>query len=241
MLGLVREAAIRWSWGSGRAIAGLLCCGLLLGESACQEMWKGTLQPDPRNCVANASVCGPAEACNRDTELCEQALELHAIEPMHGPSSGGSLVTFRGRGFLPGTTVSFGTPGAQAPVLLDSETELRAALPPSPSPGSCGPVPVRVSRPGGFTVSRGDLFSYSLQSVRFAAGRLIAQTPSTSTVFVVSYDLDGDGHADVLATAANHAGLDVLFGNGDGTFRATPRIPTAAGPYHITVGDVNGI
>lgn len=239
----MREAAIHSSWGPGRAIAGLFCCGLLLGESACRELWNRTLQPDPRNCIENPTACGPAEACNRGTELCEpapvpQALELHAVEPTRGPSSGGSTVKLRGRGFLPGTTVSFGTPGTAAySVSLDSESELRAELP--ASPGSCGPVPVRVSRPGGLTVSRDDLFYYSVQSVRFAAARLIAQTPSTSTVFVVPYDLDGDGHVDALATAYNHAGLDILFGNGDGTFRATPRIPTAAGPYHITVGDVN--
>ena len=234
----MRKAAVRSCWGWGRAIAGVSLCGLLLSQGACLELWDRTLQPDPRNCVESASVCGPAEVCNRDTELCEPALDLFAVEPKRGPSSGGSMIKLRGRGFLPGTTVSFGTPGTAAgPILLDSETELRATLP--PSLGTCGAIPVRVSRPGGFMASRDDLFSYTLQNVRFAAPRLIAQTPSTSTVYVVSQDLDGDGLADVLATAYNHGGLDVLLSNGDGTFRSTPRIPTASAPYHISVGDVN--
>src|SRR5262245_39748078 len=57
---------------------------------------------------------------------------------------------------------------------------------------------------------------------------------------IVTADLNGDGNLD-LATANDSANaVNVLLGNGDGTFQAPLQFATDAAPWHIAVGDVNG-
>jgi FG-GAP-like repeat len=57
-------------------------------------------------------------------------------------------------------------------------------------------------------------------------------------------DFDGDGKLDVIVTAANSSGLQlqVLFGNGDGTFRAgsIQSLPASAGLGDLVATDLNG-
>lgn len=100
------------------------------------------------------------EFCNPHTEVCEAQLDLTAISPARGPSSGGLPLTISGRSFNPGTKASFGMPPVVADALVvDSDTQLHATLP--PLPGACGPVPITPERPGGFSVARRDIFSYT--------------------------------------------------------------------------------
>jgi hypothetical protein len=58
-------------------------------------------------------------------------------------------------------------------------------------------------------------------------------------------DLNGDGHLDIVTTNQfdlnqRTAGIDVLFGNGDGTFQAPQFIPTGGLVGSVVAGDLNG-
>jgi hypothetical protein len=74
--------------------------------------------------------------------------------------------------------------------------------------------------------------------------------PTSITISLASLDVDRDGHPDLLAgfQRADFTGrrLEVLIGNGDGTFRdeTMRRLPTqdegSSWPYAIRVADVNG-
>jgi hypothetical protein len=57
-------------------------------------------------------------------------------------------------------------------------------------------------------------------------------------------DLQGDGHLDIVTTnvldSQGHPGIDVLFGNGDGTFQAPQFIRTDGFVNRVLAGDLNG-
>jgi hypothetical protein len=53
-------------------------------------------------------------------------------------------------------------------------------------------------------------------------------------------DLNHDGHLDALLSDYNNSSLDVLLGNGDGTFQAPLPYATSASPLGVTLADVNG-
>ncbi|MFO0575245.1 MAG: FG-GAP-like repeat-containing protein [Polyangia bacterium] len=207
---------------------------LLLAATSCQDLWGPTLEGNPRNCVANPGACTAEEVCNPGTELCEGGLALDTVEPRRVPLVGGSLVTLRGHGFFSGSRVSFGTLGSVVPAAILSDTEIRTTVPPG---RACGPVPIKVQRSWELSVQRDDLLSMYAPNVSFAPIRAIGPSPSTWSVYVTTHDLDRDGHLDVIATAYNHSGVDVLLGNGDGTFRFQPRLPTGAYPYQMVFGD----
>jgi hypothetical protein len=75
-----------------------------------------------------------------------------AVEPDSGPTSGGTQVTIKGAGFLPGATVTIGESADDVEVL--SETEMRATT----APGE-GVEEVLVADDGGVTGS-GPVFTY---------------------------------------------------------------------------------
>lgn len=212
------------------------CLACQLG---CQDLWSFTLEANPNNCVNLQGRCGPDLVCNSLTEICEPGLSLDSLTPPRGPTSGGTQLRIAGRGFLPGTQLRMGRPGAAVqPLEIASEQHLEFSLP--AAPGACGRVPIEVSRPGIESVRRDDLFSYFLSDLRFGARQPVGTSPSNSTTYLAAQDLNGDGLADVVATAYGHAGIDVYLGSADGSLQGLPRIPTGAGPYHIAIADVDG-
>lgn len=208
--------------------------------AGCHDLWRGNLSDNPDNCIQVPGACTELEFCNPHTEVCESRLDLTAVSPARGPSSGGLPLTITGRSFIPGTRVSFGMPAVAADALvLDSDTQLRATLP--PLPGACGPVPITAERPDGFSVTRRDLFSYFVGAVTFAAAKPLAlASPSNESVHLLTADFNRDGKADLVATAYNAGGIDVLLGDGAGGFTPQPRIPTGGNPYFLAVADVDG-
>lgn len=209
-------------------------------QTGCQDFWLAYGRDNPANCVQVPAACDDTQVCNSQTEVCVPRLDLDAVSPAFGPSSGGIELRGTGRGFTSGMTLSLGMPSRLVtPLNLDSQSELRASLPARPA--ACGPQLITITRPDGITVSRADLFSYYVGNVAFASGQPVAQPAlSTSTVYLISADLNRDGKADIVSTAYNHAGIDVLLGNGSGAFVSSQRIPTGAGPYHLAVADVDG-
>ncbi|HRI49843.1 MAG TPA: FG-GAP-like repeat-containing protein [Pseudomonadota bacterium] len=215
---------------------GSFCLACQLG---CQDLWSFTLQQNPNNCASLAGRCGPDSVCNSLTEICEPGLGLSSLTPPRGPTSGGTQLSISGRGFLPGTQLRMGQPGALVqPLEIASEQRLEFKLP--AAPGACGRVPIEVSRPGVESVRRDDLFSYFLSDLRFNGGQPVGTSTSNFTTYLAAQDLNGDGLADVVATAYGHAGIDVYLGSADGSLQSLPRIPTGAGPYHLAIADVDG-
>jgi hypothetical protein len=67
----------------------------------------------------------------------------------------------------------------------------------------------------------------------------------SSPTSVALADLNGDGHLDIVTTnqldpQTHAAGIDVLFGNGNGTFQAPQFIPTGGVVGSVLAADLNG-
>jgi hypothetical protein len=56
---------------------------------------------------------------------------------------------------------------------------------------------------------------------------------------IVIADVNNDGVPDILALSNANSTLQVLLGNGDGTFQAAKPYATAAGPVHLATADLN--
>lgn len=105
--------------------------------------------PGPAGTLAAVSVTNPsglsgtmADAYTWQTEGGGAPLTVSAVVPPQAPASGGIVVTVSGTGFLPGTTVSFGTYAAQT-VTFVSSTVLTVVTPAA----SAGLTDVVVERP----------------------------------------------------------------------------------------------
>jgi hypothetical protein len=57
---------------------------------------------------------------------------------------------------------------------------------------------------------------------------------------VVTADLNGDGHLDLITANAGSNNISVLLGNSNGTFGTAQTYATGAGPAAVAVGDFNG-
>jgi len=202
-------------------------------------VWRSALQENPNNCTNAERRCGPDSVCNSLTEICEPRLGLDSLAPSRGPSSGGPQLSISGRGFLPGTQLRMGQWGAPIePLEIVSEQRLSFSLP--AAPGVCGWAPVEVARPGIESARHEELFSYFLSDLRFSAGQPVGTSASNFTTYLVAQDLNGDGLADVAATAFGQTGIDIYLGSADGSLRSLPRVPTDAGSYHLAIADVDG-
>ncbi len=52
-------------------------------------------------------------------------------------------------------------------------------------------------------------------------------------------DFNGDGKPDLAAASWGHMDVDIMLGNGDGTFTAAPSVPLGVRPFSLAVGDFN--
>ncbi len=111
-------------------------------------------------------------------------LAVTAINPITGPTSGGTAVTISGSGFLSGAQVHFVSPAspsgtAATSVVIVSPTQLTAVTPASVADSS----DVRVTNPGGATATMLDGFTYvsnlTVTSVAPASGTTAGGTPVT--------------------------------------------------------------
>ena len=57
---------------------------------------------------------------------------------------------------------------------------------------------------------------------------------------IVAADFNGDGRTDLAIADPILDEVDILLGNGNGTFQALPPIPVAGGPYTLAVGQFTG-
>lgn len=164
------------------------------------------------------------------------------------PGGGGLTLAVTGTGFVDGATVNFDGVGL-ATTFVNSE-HLSAAIPAKDvATAKTASVTVVNPAPGG-GASNVDYFQVGAPetAVNFAKAPDLP-LPVNEVFGLAVADFDGDGKPDV-AVAAGAAGLAVVLGNGDGTFKAAPnpleRVPSPpfndfGSPYigPMTVGDFN--
>jgi hypothetical protein len=135
------------------------------------------------------SPTSPADAYTYDP-----APSVTGVDPTSGPEAGQNTVTIDGAGFLPGSSVLFGSV-ASSSVTYESATELEAVAPAHAS----GAVNVFVETPGGKSAtSSADVYHY-LSSAAFAAGFGILVRARTSSGALARIILSTFATLDALA------------------------------------------
>lgn len=191
-------------------------------------LFSSCYRTNPNNCVVSAGVCSATEICDVTSERCvdpttiacssvdcpsgsfcdqatqhcaiEYGLSITSIDKTYIKSSGGEVVTIKGTGFVPESTVFFnGTGGA---VSYISSTELRVTTPSRPSSTPCGRLPLRVANPGGVQKKVEGLFSYYVEGSKFTPS-LLSTTLSQGAERLTLADLTLDGKNDLLVTSSS--------------------------------------
>ncbi len=176
-------------------------------------------------------------------------LSVGAVSPSSGPTTGGTVLTITGTGFVSGATVSFGI-GFQpaASVTFISSTQLQATTPAS-NPDT---VNVNVTNPNGETATLLNAFSFVsaivISSVSPASGTTAGGTTvtvnGTSFLSGASVSFGGTNAASVsfvnstqltAVTPAHAAGpVEVRVTNPSGEFASLPNGFTYVGPVVVS-------
>ncbi|MBI3845338.1 MAG: VCBS repeat-containing protein, partial [Planctomycetes bacterium] len=163
---------------------------------------------------------------------------ISSVEPPYGPTSGGTLVTVRGAGFLDASrmTLRFGGAAATSLVVLDP-TMLQAITP----RGIQGAVDVSLATPLGTPILPGG-WIYGLAFPLFDAALDQFVTLGPSDIQVA--DLDQDGLLDVITCNELNGPATIAFyrGRGNGDFAPPESITVRTGntsPSSIALGDLD--
>ncbi len=187
---------------------------------------------------ANAHRCGRAEDCLSATcemNRCAPSIpSIVAVSPSKGPTTGGVTLRLTGSGFVAGLTAKVDGIAAMG-VTRTSATEVTFILP--PNPGAIGTASIALTNPDGTSTSNTNLFSYYTDTLAFAPARGLAT--GAVPFSLVTADFNRDGKPDLAVAAYADSVVDVLLGNGDGTFAATAPYHVGMSPNWVAVGDFN--
>jgi hypothetical protein len=148
------------------------------------------------------------------------------------PGGAGFTLTVNGTGFTPQSVVEWN--GVPLLTLDVSSAQLTASVPASDI-ATAGTAVVTVVNAG---APSSNPVAFPISSAQTQVGfNLTDLTGYEAPTSVQTGDFNGDGIPD-LAVAAN-SGIDILLGNGDGTFR-TPIFTTTSSSGSLAVGDFNG-
>lgn len=121
------------------------------------------------------SVFSPAEK-GKDQAISSPTLKIISIQPINGPSSGGTKVVLTGTGFSSVSHASFG--GVSGTIVVDNDTQITATAPAHP----LGQVDIEVATSSGKKANLPGAFTYQdlvVASVMPATGPSTGGTPVT--------------------------------------------------------------
>lgn len=151
------------------------------------------------------------------------------------PGGAAFTLTVNGTGFVSGAVVNWN--GTAQTTTFVSSSQITASIAASniASPGTAS-ITVVNPTPGG-----GESNVVYLPIATAAGGVAVSQSnvfQSGGAPRQAVGDFNGDGKLDLAVT--DSAGVQVLLGNGDGTFQAAAFYPVSGGTFFVIVGDFNG-
>jgi hypothetical protein len=159
------------------------------------------------------------------------------------PGSGAFILTVNGTAFVPGSVVKWN--GRALPTTFVSQSRLTAQVSASlvAQPGTAS-VTASSPSPGGGASNVAFLpIASPVGNIQFGADAGVGK--GLFVGHVIAGDFNNDGKIDLAATFGNldtyfkKSGIDILLGNGDGTFQHVEGRETAAFPQPA-IGDFNG-
>jgi hypothetical protein len=177
-----------------------------------------------------AQVGGGASTDNSSS----MAPELQSLQPSVGPTTGGDMITIRGKNFGKDALVRWnGVLGTNIKVV--SATEITALLPAS---AAIGKVKVTVSASDGREAAREDLFAYYYGLIDFGDQTSLATGSAPTDLRLV--DVDGDKLLDIVTTNSNDSSLSLFIGQQGGLYGSATRIALPSHPDALTAADIDG-
>ncbi|HEV2177454.1 MAG TPA: choice-of-anchor D domain-containing protein [Terriglobia bacterium] len=180
-----------------------------------------------------SGLSGPSGTTN-PVPLVNQPLVPSAV----APGGAGFTLTVNGTGFVSGSVVKWN--GAALVTTFLNSDQVTAAVPAKNIAGS-GTARVNVENPtpgGGRSNVVFLPIASPLSTVAFGPGLTSASGGVASPM--ASGDFNGDGKPDLVIMDGYTNGLNVLLGNGDGTFGAPLLLRGVKAPVAIATGDFNG-
>ena len=74
----------------------------------------------------------------------------------------------------------------------------------------------------------------------FGAATVTQSVSGSSAGQMATGDFNGDGKLDLALEDEGNSSINILLGNGDGTFQSPSKVPVASAPQGIAIGDFNG-
>ena len=160
-------------------------------------------------------------------------MRLDRVTPDQGPTEGGTRVRLEGVGFLAGLSARFGeVPGADLVVVSDQVATVVAPA------GAFGAVDVALTQVDGAVSTLAAAFHYFWTTFSFQAPSVHGLSGTAEGLALA--DLNGDGVLDAATANFSSNQVDVLLGNGNGTFAARTSFPVPNNPARIVAADFNG-
>lgn len=162
-------------------------------------------------------------------------VQVSAVGPTLGPTTGGTALTITGDHFAAGATVTVAGLAATM-VKVVSATQITCLAP--PNPGHAGKVDITVKNLDGSTATLKQAFNYYYGQVSFAAHVDYASDVEPQNIALA--DLNGDKILDVVSCHRTGGTFGVSLGKGDGTFQGVVTYPNGGIASSLAVADFNG-
>lgn len=210
----------------------ILLLPAVVALASCEALFGGYSQDNPESCTRNTELCvAPDEICNQMTRRCEPAVRLDSVSPASVPNKDPVEIKVTGRNFAPGMQVIFGGE-VQSGALVDSAEQIRIPL--TARPDRKGSLGVELVHPGGQRVGREHAVLF-YGPIEFSLGMRGGLSGLKQTV---TGDLDRDGKVDIVMTNRTSTS-QIIFGNGDGTFRDGMTLRFSSAPQFVVLADVD--